>query len=202
MMGQNYQLDGAILRATEAITLWQSERGIVKIDENTLAISIKLDDHKKGYIFHGNGKLILDTIVETEEGAIGKPVEKEIDKLFLMLGDAEKVHPYLKTTSKEDLNKMGYKDQKEFVAKAEDLCNRFFRERVHSRQGLDEGLIFAFQNESHKFDILVANGSKLVYKATGIAFVSNEHKVVLKSPSEVVCSNNGKMAIVKKACRL
>jgi hypothetical protein len=200
MTWQNYQLDNTISKATEAITLWQTEKGTIEISKNTLAIPIKLGDQRKGYIFHGHGKLVLDTIVETEEGAIGKPVEKEINEPFLMLGGTEETQQHLSTPSKEDFTKMGYENQQEFVAKAEDLCNQFFRGRVHSRQGFEEnhGLIFAFQNETSKLDILVAKGSKLVYKAMDMVFVSNENKVVLKNHGEVVLSRNGKSFVIKK----
>jgi len=98
---------------------------------------------------------------------------------------------------------MGYEDQQEFVAKAKDLFDRFFeKERMHRDRTLSRhhGVIFAFQNETRKLDILVAKGSKLVYKAMDIVFVSNESKVVLKSQSqsEVVCASNGRSVIIKK----
>lgn len=200
MMWQNYKLDDAISTATEDIRLRQTEKGVLEISKNTLAISITLSNKRKGYIFHGHGKLLLDSIVETEEGAIGKPVEKEINEPFLMLGDTKEIQKNLTTASEEDLAKMGYENRQGFVAKAEDLCDQFFRGRVHSHQHFDEdsGLIFAFQNENSKLDILIAKGSKLVYKTKDIVFVSNENKVILKSPSEVVCTSNGKSVIIKK----
>ena len=200
MIWKKFQLDNSISKVTEAITLWQTERGITEISKNTLAIPIKLGDQRKGYVFHGQGKLLIDAIVETEEGAIGKSVEKELNEPFLMLGDTEEIRKHLTRAIEEDFAKMGYEKQQGFVDKAEDLCNRFFRGRVHSHEGFEEdhGLIFAFQNEDSKLDILVAKGSKLVYKATGIVFVSNEDKVVLKSPGEVVCTSNGKSVIIKR----
>jgi len=200
MMWQNYQLDNTVSKATEAMTLWQTQKGLIEINKNTLAIPIKLGDQQKGYILHGHGKLLLDTIVETEEGAIGKPVEKELNEPFLMLGNTEEMQQHFSAADQEDFTKRGYENPQEFAAKAKDLYDQFFRGKVHSRQGFDEnhGLIFAFQNETSKLDILVAKGSKLVYKAMDIVFVSNENKVVLKSPREVVCTSNGKSFIVKK----
>ena len=199
MMRKNYQVDNTISKATEAMTLWQTEKGIIEISKNTLAISIKLGDQQKGYILHGHGKLLLDTIVETEEGAIGKPVEKEINDAFLMLGNTEETQ-HSSTANKEDFMRMGYENQQEFVVKAEELCNQFFRGREHNHQGFDEnhGLIFAFQNETSGLDILVTKGSKLVYKAMDIVFVSNENKVALKSPGGMVCSNNEKSFVIRK----
>jgi len=127
MMWKEYELSDTILKANEDITLWERENGIVKIDKNTLAIPIERGGKLEGYVFQGNGRLLLDTIVETERGAIGKPVEKETNKPFLMLGDTEKIHQQLKTATKEDLSKIGYAHEQEFKAKAWELCERFFR---------------------------------------------------------------------------
>lgn len=201
MMWQEYQLDNTVLKAVEALTLWKTERGIIEVSEDTLAIPIKLDDQRKGYIFHGHGKLLLDTIVETEEGAIGKPVENEVTEPFLMLGDTEKIQQHLSIASKEDFTKMGYESQQGFVAKAEDLYDQFFkRGRTCGRQsfGEEHGSVFAFQNIAGKLDVLVVKGSNIVYKATGMVFVSSENKVVLKSPGEVALSRNGKLFVIKR----
>jgi hypothetical protein len=204
MLSLNYQLDNTILKTTEALTLWQTEKGKVEIDKSTLAIPIKLDDEQKGYIFHGHGKLILDTIVETREGAVGKPVENELSGLFLMLGETEEKQQHFGSAAKEDLAKMGYEIEQEFIDKAKDLFDQFFgRTRAHSRHccGNEHGVIFAFPNEAGKLDILIAKGSKLVYKARNQTFVSNNDKVVLKTPTEMIVSGkNRKSLVIKCAC--
>lgn len=200
MIWQKYELDEEVLKATEDMKLWQTEKGIIEISSSTLGTAIKLDNRRKGYVFHGHGKLLLDAIVETEEGAIGKSIEKELNESFLMLGDIEEIQQHLTKASKEDLSKMGYENQQGFIARAEDLCDQFFKKRVHydKRFNGDYGLIFAFLNEAGKLDILVAKGSKLVYKAMDMLFVSNEGKVVLKSQGEVVCKKNGKSVIINQ----
>jgi hypothetical protein len=201
MTWRNYQLDSAVSKTTEDITLWQTEKGILEISKDTLVLSIKLNEQRKGYIFHGHGKLLLDTVVETKEGAIGRPIEKEINKAFMMLGETEKIQQRLSTANKEDLKETGYESEQEFLAKAEELCDQFLGKRIvygHKCFGEDHGFIFAFSNEADKLDTLVAKDSKLVYKAINMVFVSNKNKVVLKSPSEVVCTTNGKSVIIRK----
>lgn len=201
MIWQNYQLDSTILKVTEVLTLWRIERGIIEIGENSLAISIKLDDQLKGYLFHGKGKLLLDTIVETEKGAIGRPIEKEISEPFLMLGEAEEIQRHLTTASKEELTEMGYENEQGFMAKAEDLFDQFFgKERIHKNQCCDNdhGFVFAFPNKAGKLDILIAKGSKLIYKAIDTVFMSNRDKVVLKTPNEVILSGNRKSFVIRK----
>jgi len=118
-----------------------------------------------------------------------------------MLGDTEKVQQHLSTASKEDFTKMGYENQQGFVVKAEDLYDQFFaRGRTCGRQsfGGEYGSVFAFQNKAGTLDVLVVKGSKMVYKATGMVFMSSENKVVLKSPGEVFLSHDGKLFVIRK----
>lgn len=200
MMRRDYELDDTISKVTQDITLWQTEKGIIEIGKNTLAIPIRWTDRRRGYVFRGHGKLLLDTIVETEEGAIGKPVDRELNDSFLMLGNTEEIQKHLAEAREEDFTGMGYENRQGFVAEAEDLCNQFFRGRVHGCQRFDgnHGLIFAFQNEEDKLDMLVTEGSKLVYKATDLTFVSKENKQVLKTSREVVCKSDGRSVIIQK----
>jgi len=205
MVSLHYEVDNTVLKTTEPVTLWRTEKGTVEIGENTLAVPIKLDDQRKGYIFHGHGKLLLDTIVETQEGAVGKPVESELNELFLMLGNAEEIQQRLSTATKEDLTKMRHETEQGFIDKAKDLLDNFIGKKVihnHEHSGNDHGVIFAFPNEKGKLDVLIAKGSKLVYKAINQVFISNNDKVILKTPTEmIVSSENRKSLVIKKhAC--
>lgn len=200
MIWHKYELESTVVKANEALTLWKTENGTVKIDKNTIAIPIKSGDERKGYVFHGNGKLLLDTIVETEKGAIGEPVEKELKEPFLMLGDVEEIHHHFVAASKEDLKAMGYESEQKFSAKAEELFDRFLgRGMIHTHDccGKTGGFIFAFLNKVGKLDILFAKGSKLVYKAVDKIFVSNKRKIVLKTPKEVILSSDQKSVVFK-----
>lgn len=91
MTPKNYELDDVVFKVTKEVRLLQTERGIVELGENALAIPIILNEKPRGYIFHGQGKLLIDAIVETKEGAIGKPIDRELNEPFLMLGDTETI---------------------------------------------------------------------------------------------------------------
>lgn len=200
MTRRNYQLDSTILRVTEALKLLQSEKGIVEIDKDALVIPIKLDDLREGYVFHGHGKLLLDAIVETEEGAIGESVEKEINEPFIMLGGAKNVEDHLSEANKENLATVGYENEQAFMNKAEDLLDRFLNRSRTSKFlccGKTEGFIFAFPNEEGKFELLLARGSNLVYKAMDKVFVSNKDRVVLQTSNETIVSSERKSVVIK-----
>jgi len=201
MTWRNYELENAVLKTNEKVTLWQSERGIVEIDEDALALPILLDGERKGYVFHGNGKLVLDTIVETDKGAIGRPVEKEINAPFLMIGQMKEIEQKLVQADREDFASKNYENKEVFRAKAEDLCHRFFgKRRMHGCNCFDNdcGFVFAFPNDAEELDVLVAKEDKIVYKTKSTVFVSNEDKVVLKTPSEVILSNDRRSFIIKR----
>jgi hypothetical protein len=195
---QDCELDETISKTTQNITLCKTRKGNLEINKDTLAIPIRHDGQLRGFVFRGQGRLLIDTIVETEEGAIGKPVDKELTAPFLMIGDLEETQKYLAETSEEDLAPMGYQNRQEFKGAAEILCNQFFGGWSNNWQHFkgDRSHIFAIRNEEGELDILVVKDSKLVYKANDATFVSNDDKVVLKTPNEVVCSSNEKSVIV------
>ncbi|MEM2102997.1 MAG: hypothetical protein QXM22_05745 [Candidatus Bathyarchaeia archaeon] len=200
-MWKECELSDTVLKANEDMTLWETENGIVKIDKNTLAIPIKRGDKLEGYVFHGNGKLLLDTIVETERGAVGKPVEKEINTPFLMLGDTEKIQPQLKPATKEDLSEIGYTHEEEFKAQAQELCKKFLR-KAHwcPYNGKRNGYVFIFPNETGNEDILLAKDSNIVYKSTNTVFLSSKNRVILKTHNCYVLSRQKGALAVKKIC--
>lgn len=200
MTPKNYKLDDVVFKVTKGVRLLQTERGIVELGENALAISIILNEKPRGYVFHGQGKLLIDAIVETKEGAIGKPIDRELNEPFLMLGDTDTVQQYFADVDEHGFGKMGYENQQGFMAKAEDLLKHFFKERVQDNEISDaeHGLIFAFSNENGDLDMLVVKECKLVYNTKSTIFVSDKNKTVLKSPNEVIVSNDGKSVIIKK----
>jgi hypothetical protein len=200
MIWEDYELDNVVLKTSEPLKLWQNERGLVEIDKDALSVGVIADGRVRGYVFHGQGRLVLDTIVETDEGAFGKPVERKLSEPFLMLGDIEGAGLHLGAANDEDLAKMGYKNQKEFTTTVGDLFYRILkRRRMHGFHycGLREGLVFAFPNKVDRLDYLVARGVKIVYRALNMTFVSNERNLVLKSPGHTVVSHKGRLCIIR-----
>ena len=190
-----------ISKTTSPLTLWKTTKGYVEVDKNTLALPIMLRDSLKGYVFHGCGRLVLDMIIETEQGAVGRPVESRTVNPFMMIGgEYETIRDSLHQASQEDLIEFGYSKQQEFVSRAGDLLDRFRRSLGPHGFGFSNagnGAVFAFQEETNGLDILFAAGEKMVYKTNATVFITNGNKAVLKNPDGLVCVSNGKSTIVK-----
>jgi hypothetical protein len=200
MTRQAYELSSEVLRTTQKMTLWKNEKGIVEVNDNTPVIPVKLDEEARGYVFGGKGRLVVDAIVETTKGAIGEPVERDIKRPFLMMGNTETIQESLKPLEEEDFVNLEIKTKDEFLNKAEDLLDRFFEGSSGKHRGSSfnkgDGFIFAFPNEKDKLDILVCKDSKLVYTSLDKVFVSKRNKVVLTSHGDVVVSKPGKSIFV------
>jgi hypothetical protein len=179
------------MRTTESEVLLKTEKSLVEVDKDTLAVAVKSEGQLRGFVFQGKGRLVLDTIVETDEGAIGEPIERELDKPFLVLGDVAKSDRSLTVAAKEDLEKAGYADQKQFLEKAGSVLDMFGgRGKIHDCGHSGEGgnSVFAFQNETGKLDLLVVSRSRLVYKASDVIFVADGDKTILKNPRHIALS--------------
>jgi len=200
MMRINYELDTAIKKSTAPLKLCRSDKASIEVDKDTLTVAIKDNDEMVGHVFFGHGRLIIDTIVETENGAFGKPVDKELNQPFLMLGTAEEIDKHLAPATSDELKKLGG-DDKEFMEKAQHLLDMFSSKR--GQRGFrchhePEGSIFAFQNTHSTLDTLLLNDSRLVYNTEDMSFISSNHHSILKSPRQIVLSHHGKSFVANE----
>jgi hypothetical protein len=192
-----YKLGEAPLKTVEDITLLQNERCLTKVFKNTLCLPILVDEETAGYIFHGTGQLIIDSIIETKKGAVGKPTVKDLKQPFIMLGNTGKIENNLAHADSTDLKKLGYKDIEGFVETADRLCKHLFHKGTNRLpRDMKDTMVFAFAESNDKFDMLVLKGDSLVYTSREKVFVSKRDKTVLTCPEQVVVTKRGKTVII------
>jgi hypothetical protein len=198
-MWEGYEVSGAVFKTKESVTLCKTDQGFVEVDKDTLAVAVKQGEKSKGYLFHGHGKLVLDAIVETESGAVGEPIERELVSPFLMLGDTEQIQQRMDEASGDDLTKKGYQNESEFVDKAKSYLEKSLTKgRIHRGMccGHFEGTMFMFPNETGRSDVLILHDSNLIYKSRSMVFISRKGKSILKSPEHIAMSHNGKCILI------
>ena len=193
----NYELDNESLKIVEDATLLKNERCVVDALEGSLALPILIDEKVQGYVFHGTGKLLVDSIIETTKGAIGKPTVKDLKRPFMMLGGADEIKDNLASADTSDLQNIGYESVDAFIEHAEELCGRLLKGK-HCHVDFDgkDSRLFAFLNEEGKLDILVSKEDKLVYKSEKKVYLSKGSKSVLKRPKEIIVSKKGKRVVI------
>ncbi len=193
----NYRLGDKPLKTVEDITLLQNDRCIVTALKDTLALPIIINGETEGYVFHRAGKLLLDSVIETSKGVIGKPIDRDLKELFLMIGGTKEIKESLDHADSLDLSKLGYESPEAFSKSAKKFCRSLLK-RKFGRIDLDkkEARVLAFQNIDAKPDILVSKGDKLAYTSRKNVYVFKGDKGVLKRPREVVVSKKGKTIVV------
>jgi hypothetical protein len=197
-MPNDYTLDTAIMKTDEDLELCRSEKVLVETHKGTLAVAVMKQSKKEGHIFIGHGKLVVDTIVETERGAFGRPVQRDITEPFLMLGNVGEPAKHLVTANNEDLKKMNM-DEKRFLDEAQGLLAELGRTTTalgFGDFGDGKGSTFVFRRGQNKPDTLVVNSSKFVYAAQDLTFVSSRGKSVLKRGGHVVLSSPRRIALI------
>ncbi len=193
----NHKLSNEPLKIVEDTTLLKNERCVVDALEGSLALPILIDEKVQGYVFHGTGKLVVDSIIETTKGAVGKPTVKDLKHPFMMLGGAEEIKDNLGDAETSDLQNAGYESVDAFIEHAEELCGRMLKGK-HCHVDFDGkgSRLFAFLNEEGKIDILVSKNDKLVYKSERKVYLSKGSKSVLKRPQEIIVSRKGKTVVI------
>lgn len=199
---KNYELSNEFLETTQSLTLCKSEKSIVDVEDNTPVIQLILDGEVCGYVFGGKGRLVVDTIIETERGAIGESVERDITEPFLMMGGTPTIREGMRPLDKEKFTDLNTMTKEKFREKAEDLLDQFFAgsscRRKRSSFKKVNGFIFAFLNDEEELDILLCKDFKLVFKSSDKVFVSKGKKEILTSHGEVVVSKPGKSIFVDR----
>ncbi len=196
---QDYKLDDKPLKLLQDTTLYSNERCIVNASKDTLALPITIDKEILGYVFHGKGKLLIDAIIETSKGAVGKSRERDLEGPFLMLGGTEEISNSLSPANASDLSSLGYENAQMFVKRMDEVCERFFGKNC-GRSYLDfdvkDARLFAFKHEKGGYDTLISKRDKLVFTSDEEAYIFKGDKGVLTRPGEVVVSRKGKTVCV------
>lgn len=196
---QDYNLGDKPQKLLEDTLLFKNERSIVNASKDTLALPIEFDGETLGYVFHGEGKLLLDAIIETRRGAIGKSTERDLKAPFLMLGGAKEISSNIIPTNASDLSNMGYEDAQAFVKRADEACEHLFRRTMrHAHMDFDgkDARLFAFQREEDGYDTLISKRDKLVYTSDEEVYVFKGDKGILTRHGEVVVSKKEKTVCV------
>jgi len=186
-------------KLTKDTTLLQNEKCIIKTAAGTLTLPILVDGNPSGHFFMGKGEFILDAIIETARGAIGKPVTRDLNRPFLMLGENTTLNQNLAPATIQDLTNAGHKGTEEFLKKAHETLDRFGHRR-HGRFDMEsDAHIFAFATEHDRWDILVAKQDKLVYASKHRVYVSGDDgESVSVGPAQILVAKKGKTVVMDK----
>lgn len=191
-----YEIGENPLKTVENVNLLKTDRCVINVSKDSLAVPIIVDGKTRGYFFHGAGELLIDTIIETSRGAVGEPTEKSLTEPFIMVGGTKEVESMMEPADASDLSKQGYENREGFLEEAEEICRHVFGRRFHCGNFDDaHASLFLFKTKQGGEDVLVSKGDKLVYKSEDGVCVFKGEKGVLKRPGEIVVAKKGKTVI-------
>jgi hypothetical protein len=77
MTWHSYYIGETISKTTEPLRLWETEKGIIEMGTNAIAIPVMLNGSLEGYVFHGRGNLVLDTVMGQNRGLLADLLKKK-----------------------------------------------------------------------------------------------------------------------------
>ena len=184
-------------RLTEDLILLQNEKCIVKASTGTLTLQVLVEDEVRGHFLVGKGQFTLDAIVETPQGAVGKPVVKNLNTPFLAFGPITNIKNSSVPATLEEISSMGYAGLEDFLARANETLHQFLG-NSHGHWHFERNShLLAFSNEDERWDILISEGSKLVYTSKDNVYISKDNsKSLIAQPESIVVKGNGKTVII------
>jgi hypothetical protein len=184
-------------KLTQDLTLFQNEKCIVKAFAGTLTLPILHDELTRGLVFAGRGQLTLDAIVETSRGAVGKPLIKDLNQPFIMIGKISNFQESLAPADAQDASKAGYASLEEFMAKTTVIFNRFFWHRHTHLDFEEDSRLFAFVGEHDKWDMLISKGNRLVFTSKDKVYISKDKvQNLVIGPEQVLVAGKGKTVVI------
>jgi hypothetical protein len=202
MTARNVRLGKQPSKLVRDLTLLQNEKCIVEASEGTLTLPIIVDDATRGHFFVGKGQLTLDTIVETPQGAIGKPMNRKFNQPFLMFSETHNISEALSPATNEDFSQSGYEDLADFLVRANLVFSQFFScssKGINLRNFEKDSQVFGFFNTHDQWDVLISKDDNLVYASAGKVYISEDlDENSETSSAHVLFGGNGKTVIVGK----
>ncbi|MFX1362546.1 MAG: hypothetical protein ACFE7A_03750 [Promethearchaeota archaeon] len=169
----------------------QSEKALVNVESGALYFPVLLDETIAGGIFLGSGHFIVDAIIETGAGAVGKSEEHKWDGNLLLLDQggmwsAPNTEPFKHT----DLKIHNLESAEKARERAQKVLNRFsFEGRSWASDFFEskkEGWIVNIIDKENKESRLVAKRDRLVMTHEGIKLVIKGNKLVRKGNKKIL----------------
>lgn len=195
---RNYKLGSTPLKIIEDTTMLKTDKCVITAHKDMLALPLTFNEKIRGLFMCGKGRLVIDTIIETSKGAIGKPTEKELVKPFIMIGGTAEVEEKMSEADSSSLSVMGYESLEAFRRQAEEICERILDGKVN-RTNINgtQTCMFFFLIDENSYDTLISkNARKLVYLSNGKVYVFGDDKSLMTGPNEILLSKRGKTVII------
>ncbi|MFX0168718.1 MAG: hypothetical protein ACFE89_05080 [Candidatus Hodarchaeota archaeon] len=123
---RNLVLGALAGRVANPTDVTRSDKALISVNEGTLYFPIFYQNHEVGGIFIGYGQVIVDAIVETTRGALGKSYEFFWNgSLFLISEDGEWSPPSTEPVRERDIHEFLLSSVDEAQERAQNIFDRF-----------------------------------------------------------------------------
>lgn len=187
---RNSQWDDLVLGAlagkvSETIEIARSKKALVEVTAGTLYFPVLFEEIEVGGIFIGSGRFVVDAIVETRQGAIGKSHDYSWDGSLLILSSGgEWTPPSVKLVQDKDLKSYHLKTTDEAKERATQILDRFTESKFgwfsesYIRRG--KGWRVTILDKERGVTHLIAKQTRLIMKHSDTKIVLDGNRLLQK----------------------
>ncbi len=163
----------------------RSEKALLNVSEGTLYFPVLQNDIEIGGIFIGAGQVLIDAIIDTSRGAIGKSYEFVWNgSLLLLTNDAKWSPPAVEPVKHKDLKVFLLDSSEEAQARAKEIFYRFYNENrdfvSDTFISRNRGWIATILDKQRGKSGIVASDDRLVMKLGDLKVVISGNKLIQK----------------------
>jgi hypothetical protein len=191
----NVRMDEQVMKLQDEHSLVDTERAIVKLDSGVIWAYLKQEDKTIGIAFHGQARITVDAIVETEYGASGESISADLEGIQLYFGLPE-LEEKSTAATQDDLTHLGYPNTQSLQLEVErklkgDKANGKTRFDVDD----DAGILIG-EDSSKKKLVLVAKESSTIFTYDDQVFVLGKDNMVSVNDSRISIGGPHKKSVI------
>lgn len=197
---KNLKPDGAVMVSEGAHELISTDKALLTLTEGVAWVYVVNNGDRVGIAFAGPGRLAVDAITETDEGAVGRSVVMRLEGMQLYLGETQ-IERLSREATDSELSTIGYKSAEDFLSGVESLI----KEKVNGDNKINienhDSRVLIGTGEDEKSIVLVIGHRKddLVFSYGKNVFVVGDDEMVSIDKSGVrIRGKHGKTLEVTK----
>jgi hypothetical protein len=197
---KNLKTSGPVMITAGSYELISTEKALVNLSEGCVWIYVVNNGERVGIAFAGHGRLAVDAITETDDGAIGKSVATGLEGMQLFLGETQ-IERISREATLLEMEHLGYSGSEDFISAVDSIIKNKVNGDTKVNVENQESNVLIGIGEDEKAIVLVTTEGKedLVFSYGKNVHVVGEKEMVSVDKSGVrIRGKHGKELSVSK----
>ncbi|MEM2142105.1 MAG: hypothetical protein QXS20_05095 [Candidatus Thorarchaeota archaeon] len=175
---------------TSSIRIISTDHALVELLPGCTWLPLKKDNQNVGIAFKGPFRLMVDTIVDTARGAIGRSLSYNLDQTSVYLGRADP-SAVSRPSTDDETESAGEGNSETFHERMRNSVEEILSRSVKELKVLEGRDILLGEGKGRKQIVLICRGSDMLFSYEGTAYIHAGGTSALVDGSVVTLNRHG-----------